>query len=182
MEARTLFGPDAVKRKFAVSARDRCDETYDRIRAVRTLRYKYIRNGYPQRPHLQPCAYKDNKEIYVAIRDWGEKGKLSDLQQNLLLSRKRAKEELYDLKNDPWELTNLAGEPKHSKILQKMRKTLDQWIIETKDNGQNVESMKMYDSDMQLYLDGLAKRGRGERLEEIKANIALMKKWWKEGK
>ena len=79
-------------------------------------------------------------------------------------------------------MTNLAGEPKHSKILQKMRKTLDQWIIETKDRGQGVESMKMYDSDMQLYLDGLAKRGRGDRLEEIKANIALMKKWWKEGK
>jgi uncharacterized sulfatase len=131
---------------------------------------------------LQPCAYKDNKDTYVAIRDWGEKGKLSDLQQNLLLSPKRAKEELYDLKNDPWELTNLAVESKHFKALQKMRKTLDQWIIETKDRGQGVESMKMYDSDMQLYLDGLAKRGRGDRLEEIKANIALMKKWWKEGK
>ena len=182
MEARTLFGPDAVKRKFAVSARDRCDETYDRIRAVRTSRYKYIRNGYPNRPQLQPCAYKDNKDTYVAIRDWGEKGKLSDLQQNLLLSPKRAKEELYDLKNDPWELTNLAVESKHFKALQKMRKTLDQWIIETKDRGQGVESMKMYDSDMQLYLDGLAKRGGGDRLEEIKANIALMKKWWKEGK
>ena len=182
MEARTLFGPNVPKRKFAVSARDRCDETYDRIRAVRTLSYKYIRNGYPDRPHLQPCAYKDNKDTYIAIRDWGEKGKLSDLEQNLLLSPKRAKEELYDLKNDPWELTNLAGEPKHSKALQKMRKTLDQWIIETKDRGQDVESMKMYDSDMQLYLDGLAKRGRGDRLEEIKANIALMKKWWKEGK
>ena len=50
---------------------------------------------------LQPCAYKDNKEIYVAIRDWGEKGKLNDLQQKLLLSPRRAKEELYDLKNDP---------------------------------------------------------------------------------
>jgi arylsulfatase A-like enzyme len=182
MEARTLFGPKAIKREFAVSARDRCDETYDRIRAVRTLRYKYIRNGYPQRPHLQPCAYKDNKDIYIAIRDWGEKGKLSDLQQNLLLSPKRAKEELYDLKNDPWELNNLADDPSHAKALQKMRKALNEWIRETNDNGQNVESMKMYDSDMQLYLDGLAKRGRGDRLEEIKANIALMKKWWKEGK
>ena len=182
MEAHTLFGPDAVKRKFAISARDRCDETYDRIRAVRTLRYKYIRNGYPERPHLQPCAYKDNKDTYIAIRDWGEKGKLNDLQQNLLLSPKRAKEELYDLKYDPWELQNLAGESKHSKVLQKMRKTLDQWIIATKDRGQGVESMKMYDSDMQLYLDGLAKRGRGDHLAEINANIALMKKWWKEGK
>ena len=63
-----------------------------------------------------------------------------------------------------------------------MRKVLNQWIRDTGDLGQNVESMKMYDSDMQLYLDGLAKRGRGDRLAEIKANIALMKKWWKEGK
>ena len=134
------------------------------------------------RPHLQPCAYKDNKEIYIAIRDWGEKGKLNQVQHELLLSPERAKEELYDLKNDPWELTNLADDPSHTKTLKKMRKTLDQWILETGDLGQNVEPMKMYDSDMQLYLDGLAKKGRGDRLEEIKSNIAQMKKWWREGK
>jgi arylsulfatase A-like enzyme len=118
----------------------------------------------------------------VAIRDWGEKGKLNDLQQKLLLSPRRAKEELYDLKNDPWELNNLADDPNHAKTLQKMRKALNQWIRETGDLGQNVEPMKMYDSDMKVYLDGLANRGRGDRLQEIKSNIAQMKKWWKEGK
>ena len=116
---------EEIKANIALmkKARDRCDETYDRIRAVRTLRYKYIRNGYPDRPHLQPCAYKDNKDTYIAIRDWGVKGKLNDLQKNLLLSSKRAKEELYDLKNDPWELNNLADDPDHAKALQKMRKS-----------------------------------------------------------
>ena len=182
MEARTLFGPNAVKRKFAVSARDRCDETYDRIRAVRTSRYKYIRNGYPQRPQLQPCSYKDNKDIYKAIREWGEKAKLNDLQHSLLLSSTRAEEELYDLKKDPWELQNLAGDSKYNKTLEKMRKTLDQWILETNDKGQEVEPMKMYDSDMKVYLDGRSKKGKGDRVEETKNNIALMKKWWKEGK
>ena len=182
MEARTLFGPNVIKREFAVSARDRCDETYDRIRTVRTLRYKYIRNGYPKRPHLQPCSYKDNKDIYKAIREWGEKGKLSDLQHSLLLSASRTEEELYDLKNDPWELQNLAGKSTHSKTLQKMRKTLDRWILETKDKGQNVEPMKMYDSDMKVYLDGRSKKGKEDRSEETKQNIALMKKWWREGK
>ena len=182
MEARTLFGPNAVKRKFAVSARDRCDETYDRIRAVRTSRYKYIRNGYPQRPQLQPCSYKDNKDIYKAIREWGEKAKLNDLQHSLLLSSTRSEEELYDLKKDPWELQNLAGDSKYDKTLQKMRNTLDQWILETNDKGQEVEPMKMYDSDMKVYLDGRSKKGKGDRVEETKNNIALMKKWWKEGK
>jgi arylsulfatase A-like enzyme len=182
MEARTLFGRNFTKREFAVSARDRCDETYDRIRAVRSLEYKYIRNGYPERPHLQPCAYKDNKEIYIAIRDWGEKGKLNDLQQKLLLSSTRAKEELYDLRNDPWELNNLADDPDHSKTLQEMRKTLNRWTRDTGDLGQNVEPMKMYDSDMKVYLNGLANMGKADRLEEIKSNIAQMKKWWQEGK
>jgi arylsulfatase A-like enzyme len=182
METRTLFDPNSTKREFAVSARDRCDETYDRIRAVRSLEYKYIRNGYSERPHLQPYAYKDNKEIYIAIRDWGEKGRLNDLQQKLLLSSKRAKEELYDLRNDPWELNNLADDPDHSKTLQEMRKILNRWIRDTGDLGQNMEPMKMYDSDMKVYLNGLANRGRGDRLEEIKSNIAQMKKWWKEGK
>jgi hypothetical protein len=42
--------------------------------------------------------------------------------------------------------------------------------------------MKMYDSDMKVYLNGLANSARGDRLEEIKSNIAQMKKWWKEGK
>ena len=39
----------------------------------------------------------------------------------------------------------------------------------------------MYDSDMQVYLDTLKKR-RPERLQELKTNIALMKKWAAEGK
>ena len=182
MEARTLFGPEAQARKFAVSARDRCDETYDRIRAVRTQRFKYIRNGYPERPHLQPCAYKDNKPTYIAIRDWGKKGKLDELQQRLLLSPNRSPEELYDLKKDPWELKNLANDQKHTKILLKMRKTLDEWIKETGDRGQKVESEKMYDSDMKIYMDGQAIRGRKERADEIRKNVDQMKKWWKEGK
>ena len=106
---------------------------------------------------------------------WGEKGKLNDLQQKLLLSSTRAKEELYDLRNDPWELNNLADDPDHSKTLQEMRKTLNRWIRDTGDLGQNVEPMKMYDSDMKVYLNGLANMGRGDRLEEIKSNIAQMK-------
>jgi len=182
MEARPLFGPDFSARDYAVSARDRCDETYDRIRAIRTPSFKYIQNGYPLRPHLQPCAYKDNKDIYIAIREWGEAGKLSDIQHKLLLSPFRAKEELYDLKSDPWELNNLAMDEKYKKVLLQMRSDLTQWVNDTGDQGQKVEPMELYDSDMEARLRALRSAGKGQRQKEILENIALMKTWWKDGK
>ena len=182
MESQSLFGPNFKARTYAISARDRCDETYDQIRAVRTRGYKYIRNGYPDRPHLQPCAYKDNKGTYIAIREWGKQGKLSELQEKLLLALTRSEEELYDLKKDPWELNNLVDNPKHQKTLGEMRQSLDKWILQSGDQGQTVESEEMYDSDMKVYLQGMIKSGRSERFDEIKKNISLMKKWWKEGK
>lgn|GEM_PF-1079296 len=56
-----------------------------------------------------------------------------------------------------------------------MRGILENWIIETGDKGIEPESMEMYDSDMKVYL------GKNED-SELKANIALMKKWAAEGK
>jgi arylsulfatase A-like enzyme len=42
-------------------------------------------------------------------------------------------EELYDLKQDPEEITNLAEDPKHEKTKQRLRRKLDQWIQENDD-------------------------------------------------
>ncbi|MEW4490996.1 sulfatase [Thalassoglobus sp. JC818] len=181
MEARTLFGPDASPRDYVVSARDRCDETYDRIRSVRTQTVKYIRNGYPERPHLLPNVYKDQKEIYQALREWHRAGKLNDLQETLLFSKTRPEEELYDLENDPWELNNLADSAEYQPQLREMSQLLDQWIEETGDQGQNVEPMEMYDSDMAVYLQSMTSK-KPERLPLIQKNIDQMKRWWREGK
>ena len=38
------------------------------MRSVRTSQFKYIRNFLPNRPYLQPCAYKDAKAILKAVR------------------------------------------------------------------------------------------------------------------
>ena len=76
MEGRPLFGPEAEPREHVVSARDRCDETVDRIRSVRTRRYKYIRNFVPERPHLQPNRYKDGKAIIQALHSLRDEGGL----------------------------------------------------------------------------------------------------------
>jgi arylsulfatase A-like enzyme len=175
-----LFAADHEPRAFVVSARDRCDETVDHIRAVRTPRFKYIRNFLPQRPYLQPNAYKDNKPIVRRIRELDAAGRLNETQ-SLVTAQSRAPEELYDLEADPWELHNLAADPAHAVRLRELRATLDEWIVETGDRGATPEPAAMYDSDMEVYLQGLRTKNP-DRLAEIEANIATMKRWAAAGK
>lgn len=179
MEGKDIFARDYSKREWIVSARDRCDETVERLRCVRTPRYKYIRNGFPERPYLQPNRYKDNKPIIQTMRRLDREGKL-DRHQALIMRTKRPEEELYDLQSDPYELRNLAGDPKSAKLLADLRGKLDQWIKTTGDHGQRMESSSMYDSDMAVYR---RPGGKGaDRVKQIEQNIARMKSWAAAGK
>jgi arylsulfatase A-like enzyme len=172
MQGRDVFAKDYKPRDAVFAARDRCDETVDRIRSVRTEQFKYIRNFYPLRPLLQPNDYKDNKPVLKKIRELHELGKLSAEQSSLLLSPTRPKEELYDVNADPFERNNLAEDPAHQATLVAMRARLDQWIVDTRDRGPEPESM--YDSDMKVYLQ--------RPNPAVERNIQLMKTWAKEGK
>ena len=60
--------------------------------------------------------------------------------QLVFFGDKKLPEELYDLKNDPHELNNLANDSNFLKELQKHRDILTNWIKETGDQGQVVES------------------------------------------
>ncbi|NLV44276.1 MAG: sulfatase [Candidatus Hydrogenedentes bacterium] len=180
LESRPLFGPGAHPREFIISARDRCDETVERIRSVRKGRYTYIRNFYPERPHLQPNAYKDAKPILIRLRELYAEGKLAGHPAERLFTTPRPKEELYDRENDPWELVNLAEDPAHAVTLVEMRGIVDAWIKETGDKGQNPESDAAYDADMAVYLIG-QKRSQGY-VKVVTENIGQMKAWAAEGK
>ena len=63
------------ERKYVFAARDRMDETFDRIRAVRDKRFKYIRNFYPELPYAQthPLHGRDaDHEGLAAARGRGQ--------------------------------------------------------------------------------------------------------------
>jgi len=129
-----IFAKSSTPRDFIIAARDRCDETIEIIRCVRTQQYKYIRNFLSYRPHAQPNQYKDGKKISMTMRKLHEEGKLNELQGRIY-NPTRPTEELYDLKSDPNETKNLAADPKYAKQLAKLRKTLYDWMVETKDLG-----------------------------------------------
>jgi hypothetical protein len=172
MQARNILAANYQPRSHVFAARDRCDETVERIRSVRTDRFLYIRNFHPQRPHLQPNAYKDGKSIIQTLRQLHELGKLDPLVEKLLFSPTRPSEELYEWTVDKWQTNNLADSPAHKATLESLRSRLDAWMRDTNDHGPETESR--YDSDMAQYL------GKGNPV--VERNIAIMKQWAKEGK
>jgi arylsulfatase A-like enzyme len=177
MQGRDVLAKDYAKRDAVFAARDRCDETMEHLRSVRTDRFKYIRNYLNERPHLQRNRYKDDKAIVQKLRELHAAKKLDDLADRVLFADRRPAEELYDLAGDPFEVNNLAGDPKHKDTLDAMRKKLADWEERTDDKGRKPEPMAMYDSDMKVYL------GEGKKAnEELKRNIELNKKWASEGK
>ncbi len=178
MQARDILAVDYAQRDAAYSARDRCDETVDYLRSVRTERFKYIRNYLHERPHMMPNRYKDHKAIIVALREAHAAGTLTPAQE-LLFAPTRAPEELYDLVKDPHELHNLAGDPKSASLLKVMRWKLTEWEVATGDHG--LESEARYDSDMLAYRKSVKSKAP-EQLEGFERNVAQMKAWTAEGK
>jgi arylsulfatase A-like enzyme len=172
MQGRDILAKDYQPRDAIFAARDRCDETVEYLRSVRTDRFLYIRNFLPQRPHLQPNAYKDGKAIVQQLRTLHAEGKLPSVSEDLLFSPTRQPEELYDYHADPFQVTNLAANPDFKAELEARRTQLDRWIIQSGDKGP--ESEAMYDSDMAEYTK--------KKNPEVEKNIAIMKQWAKEGK
>lgn len=154
MEGRMFLGADAKPRDFVVSARDRCDETVDRIRSVRTKRYKYIRNYYPDRPYTQQNIYKDTSYPPLQVmRQLQSEGKLT-IAQAPFMARTRPEEELYDLTADPYEISNLAGSPELEQTLTGLRGNLETWIQETGDQGATPEAAPPAEFQNRTQVDG----------------------------
>ena len=139
MESKNLLDKDYNSRDHVISVRDRCDYTIDRIRTVRTKKYRYIRNFYPDRPYMQP-NYRDEWQVTNTIRRLYAEGKLDDVQARFW-EKARPAEELYDIANDPHEIHNLADSGQHRDILLHHRQLLTSWICQTGDLGQYPEDV-----------------------------------------
>jgi arylsulfatase A-like enzyme len=101
-------------------------------RAVRTDRYKYIRNDDADKA-LTPPSDIVRSPTYAAMQRLRDQGKLTE-SQRACFAIPRPAEELYDLETDPDELTNLAADPKHASDLAELRKALADWTSETGDD------------------------------------------------
>lgn len=137
MHGRSFAGSDGgagvAPRQYVVSNRNRMDERYDMVRTVRDERYRYIRNYMPHLAHGQHITFMWRQPC---VREWEAmwaRGELSDAQAAFW--DPKPAEELYDLEEDPDEVTNLIDAPQHRHRVGEMRRVLDHHLFEVNDNG-----------------------------------------------
>ena len=146
MHGQGLFS-GAKPRQHIFTARDRCDMTVERIRAVRDRRYKLIRNFMPDRPYTQFNEYITNSyPTQKVMKELHAAGKLTPVQAQWMAARK-PDVELYDHQADPHEVMNLAADPQHKSARQRLTKLLDQWIEDTHDQGRTPEPREVIDRE-----------------------------------
>ncbi len=135
-----------VLRNYVFAARDRMDTEIDRVRTVMDTTFQYIRNYMPDRPNYQEIRYRLQMPMMKRMKDMRDSGLL---KPDAMVWFKTAKpvEELYDLKNDPYELKNLAGDRRYRKKLEELRDVYNRWYEQIGDRSQ-VPELQMLTQEM----------------------------------
>jgi len=123
------IGTDPVR--DAVFAEMTYHVNYLPMRAVRTTKWKYIRNYSDDAVGLDQCAHMEWARRVCELPNQG-------------WIRPRVPEELYDLTNDPNEQQNLVADPAYEQALEALRKRLDAHMRTTQDPFLGKEFEKNY--------------------------------------
>lgn len=130
VQGQDIFGPNYQPRPHIFTGRDRMDISIDRMRAVRTRQYKYIRNYFPGTPYMQSNPYKESSyPTWNLVKEWNRQGKLNAAQA-LFAAAEKPIEELYDVRADPDEVHNLAKDPARKQVLRELRALVDGFVAE----------------------------------------------------
>ena len=116
------------------------DSEYDRVARGPDQRYRYVFNYMPEKPRYQNIEYRLQMPSMQEILKLRDAGKLNPNQAAWFESKPA--EELYDVDQDPWELHNLAGNPKYQAKLAELRGAFNEWKQNFTDMG-NVSEKEM---------------------------------------
>jgi arylsulfatase len=154
--APTLADPQATVRDYAFAEHNwHVGQAHER--SVREGDWLYIRNAFPELQSL--CAesgpvFPAGKELWVAH----DAGKLGPDQHDVFLNP-RPVEELFNTKDDPHQLHNLAADSQRAETLARLRGVLDQWVDETGDSVQKRATPGVALAGARQHLEPEFKRG-----------------------
>lgn len=179
MQGRIFLGEqkDPV-RQLIFSAIDRISGTFFKTRAVRSEKFKYIKNFNNGRSVLE-CTTEYGKArlpCYNTIHILDNYNKLNGVEKSLVIPLPL--EELYDLEKDPHETVNLAYDEKFQQIKKKMERSLMNWIEEIDDKGFQPDSPEI----QKHFIDNRARDKERFRHDRLKSYLEIEKQLKENGK
>ena len=105
-------------------------ESYQRM--VRNDNFLYIVNSRPQYPQEGPLD-AINSPTYIDLKSAQKNNSITEIQSEIFINP-RPKEELYDLKKDPFQFNNLMLSENIPNDYLLLKGILNKWIIETGDS------------------------------------------------
>lgn len=135
MQGRVFLGENPEPPPVTVHFhRDRIGERPDFCRAVTDGRFHFIRHFMPHRPRGRDSRWVH--QVHPSWRAWErhfDEGKCDPIQPRFYLPKPVV--ELFDTREDPRHVNNLADDPGHRGILEALSKDLDEWMMATRDTG-----------------------------------------------
>ncbi len=113
---------------------DRFDEIYGMRRGLTDGKWKYMRRFTPYLPAAPYSYYPLGLPSWTAWERAWKDGSLSKRHREIWESHHDT-EELYDLTRDPWEIDNLAQDPRHQGKLVELRQRLRATMTAARDTG-----------------------------------------------
>ena len=105
-----------------------CDE---HMRSVRTARYRLIHNAYIELPFGSPADVTASSS-WLALYDGKKHNRLTETQR-LLFKSPRPEIEFYDVREDEWQVDNLAARPEYQEEITAHYSMLREWMTATND-------------------------------------------------
>ena len=123
---------------YIFASSDRFDEYTDRIRAVRSKRFLYLKNYHPELTKYKDVGYRKNIPMMNPMLTQKENNELNETQ--MIWFGTKTSEELYDCEKDPHNLNNLIDDPKYKKELAELRSAFERHQKQYVDMGKTPES------------------------------------------
>jgi len=176
MQGKVFMGDQTEEeRKYIFASIDRIGGVYFKTRAVRSKKYKYIKN-FNNGLSILECSTEYRKARlphYNTISILDNYNKLNEVQKTLVTPLPL--HELYDLENDPYETKNLAYNEEFKNVRDEYEMKLMNWIKEIDDKGMYPDAPEIQEHFIQ-YRTKQKESFRKERLQVYRTIEEQLKK------
>ena len=127
MQGKAFLGKyETGKRDYVYGARNRMDGQVDKQGYIRDIKYRYIRNYFPENSNYMPVQYRLQMPMMQRMLELYALDSLNEIQK-IWFKVPREVEEFYDVENDPDEVHNLIYDPAYKDDIDRLRNEYNKW-------------------------------------------------------